>query len=120
MKMNIIIMCLLMFSFFHIVAGRNLPSPSSPNVNFVVVQPNLPPKPVEHLPPNVDFDAPPVLLPTLPPPPSNGIKHQSNSIIDFLYYFAIGFDIVVIIVIIAFLIVFFVCFMACFCGRIVK
>jgi hypothetical protein len=103
-----------MFSFFLIVAGRNLTSPSSPNINFVVVQPNLPPPS-----PNVDFDAPPVQS-TLPPPPSNGIKHQSISIMDFLYYFALGFDIVVIIVMIAFLIVFFFCFMACFCGRIVK
>ncbi|MCH96150.1 hypothetical protein A2U01_0017133, partial [Trifolium medium] len=67
MKINniiIIFICILMFSFFLIVAGRNLPSPSSPNVNFDAppVQPTLSPPP-----PNVNFDAPPV-QPTLPPP----------------------------------------------------
>ncbi|MCH88914.1 hypothetical protein A2U01_0009807 [Trifolium medium] len=47
MKNNniIIIICILMFSFFLIVVGRNLPSPSSLNVNFDAppVQPTLPP-----------------------------------------------------------------------------
>ncbi|KAK2419597.1 hypothetical protein QL285_030437 [Trifolium repens] len=43
---NIIIIGLLMFSFFLIVAGKNLPSsPPSPDVNFDAppVQPTIPP-----------------------------------------------------------------------------
>jgi hypothetical protein len=65
-KMNIII-CLLMFSFFLIVAGRNLQSLSSPDVNYDAqpVQSTLPLPP-----PNVNCDAPPV-QPTLHPPPPN-------------------------------------------------
>jgi hypothetical protein len=63
MKMSImIIVCLLMFSFFLTVTGRNLPSP--------------PPSP------DVNFDAPPVQL-TLPPPsPIINIGDVYNDIIN--------------------------------------
>ncbi|WJX65319.1 hypothetical protein P8452_49998 [Trifolium repens] len=59
-----------MFSFFLIVAGRNLPSLSSLDVNYDVqpVQPTILPPP----PPNVNYDAPPVQT-TLPLPPPNVI-----------------------------------------------
>ncbi|MCI15975.1 hypothetical protein A2U01_0037115, partial [Trifolium medium] len=51
---------------------RNLPSPSSPNVNFdaLPVQPTLHPPP-----PNVNLDALPVQL-TLPPPSPNVSHHK--------------------------------------------
>ncbi|WJX65318.1 hypothetical protein P8452_49997 [Trifolium repens] len=59
-----------MFSFFLIVAERNLPSLSSFDVNYDVqpVQPTILPPP----PPNVNYDAPPV-QPTLPLPHPNVI-----------------------------------------------
>jgi hypothetical protein len=113
MKMNIII-CLLLFSFFLAVggrnlssnydappvqptlsppqSGRNLTSPSCPNVNCDAppVQPTLPPPP-----PNVNFDASPD-QPNLPPPSSNMFDWED------LKYMLYGFGFVLVCAVIAY------------------